>query len=133
MTSPESAFVTAIIMQAYRDLFVNVNTNNAQSFTTRVDQDKAISFLTDTHGRFAAHRNHLCSLIGWDGNVLAARIRRMMDGGDFPTTIGESTPDAQRQHKQSVESLRQRYRHLKNIQSKGKRPASPVGNLIAAE
>jgi hypothetical protein len=125
MTSPETAFVTAIIMQAYRDLFVNVNTGSGPSFTTRCDQDQAIAFLTDQTGQFAAHRNHLCSLIGWDGNVLAARVRRMMDGDDFPIANGESTPTAQKRHKQLVESLRQRYRHLKNPHSL---PASSVGH-----
>lgn len=128
MTTPEAAFIAAIIMQAYRDLFVNVDTDSGRSFTTRSDQDQAIAFLTDTHGRFAAHRNHLCSLIGWDGNVLAARIRRMMDGDDFPIANGESTSAVRHRHRQYVESLRQRYRYLKNPHGMGKRPASPVGH-----
>ena len=132
-SSPEERLVTAIIMQAYRDLFTPVRDAASPSIVTQLDQDQAIFFLTDTHGRFARHRNSLCSLIGWDGDVLAERIRAMMDGDDFTHPNGEPSPDSLKRHTDAAERVRARYRHLKKPRDKGKTPASPVGNLIAAE
>lgn len=128
--TPEEAFVTAIIMQAYRDLFVSIRNESNASFTTQSDQDQVITFLTDKAGAMARHRNSLCSLIGWDGDVLAARLRAMMEGDIFPHPSSESKPAARAQHEAAVERLRRRWRDLK---SPPKRPASSVGNLIAAE
>ncbi len=128
--TPEAALVTAILMQAYRDLFVTVRTESNASFTTQSDQDQAITFLTDKAGAYAKHRNALCALIGWDGDVLAARIRAMMDGDDFAPPTPDATPATVERHAAAVERLRERWQDLK---SPRKRPASPVGNLIAAE
>lgn len=62
--TPEAELIHAIIMQAYRDLFITVRSDGASSFTTQADQDQAISFLTDQAGSLARSRNSLCSLIG---------------------------------------------------------------------
>jgi len=119
--TPEATLVTAIIMQAYRDLFMTVRTGATASFTARADQDQAMSFLTDRTGTLARHRNHLCSLIGWDGDVLAERIRAMMEGNDFPISP-ECTPAIRSRHAQDVEAIRARWRYLKNPP---KQPAPP--------
>ena len=130
---PEERLVTAIIMQAYRDLFTPVRDSASPSIVTQSDQDQAISFLTDSHGRFARRRNSLCSLIGWDGDVLAERIRVMMDGENFTHPNSEPSPDSLKRHTDAAERVRARYRYLKDPHNKSKRPASPVGNLVAAE
>lgn len=111
--TPEAALVTAIIMQAYRDMFVLVRTDSRASLTSQTDQDQAIVFLTDPHGRWAQHRNHLCSLIGWDGDVLAARVRRMMEGGAFPDPNASSNAAVLATHADAVERVRARYLHLR--------------------
>ena len=90
--SPEAALVTAIIMQAYRDLFVTAKSDGQAAFTTQAEQDQAIAFLTDLTGPHARHRAFLCSLIGWDGNVLGERVRRMMEGADFPLPTDRTPP-----------------------------------------
>lgn len=117
-------------MQAYRDLFVTVRTESNASFTTQSDQDQAITFLTDRSGSLARHRNALCALIGWDGDVLAARIRAMMNGDDFAPPTPDATPATVERHAAAVERLRERWQDLK---SPSKRPVSSVGNLLAAE
>lgn len=121
--TPESALVTAILMQAYRDLFIAVKADGLSSFTTQSDQDQAISFLTDSAGSLARNRNALCSLIGWDGDALAKRIRAMMEGADFPPPSPDPTPDKLARHKQAVERIRARWHHLKSSPS---RPSSSV-------
>ena len=129
--SPEAALVTAIIMQAYRDLFVIAKPDTNTTFTTQAEQDQAIAFLTDRRGKLALWRNHYCSLIGWDGNVLAERVRRMMEGADFPMPT-DRTPAAQKRHAQAVETFRARWLHLKNTPSKRALPSSAVGAARAA-
>jgi len=110
--TPEAALVTAILMQAYRDLFVTVRSESNASFTTQSDQDQAITFLTDRSGSLARHRNALCALIGWDGDVLAARIRAMMDGDDFAPPTPDATPATVERHAAAVERLRERWQDL---------------------
>lgn len=127
--TPEAALITAIIMQAYRDLFVTVQPDTTKGFTTHAERDQAIAFLTDHTGAYARHRNYLCSLIGLDGNVLAERIRRMMEGADFPHAPKDTTPTAR--HEKAVESLRRRWQYLKNPRSQRTPPASPVGTATA--
>lgn len=115
--TPEAALVTAIIMKAYRDLFARVSDMTA-SLTTQTDQDKAIAFLTDDFGKWAQHRNHLCSLIGWDGDVLAARVRRMMLGGSFPDPNASANAAVLATHTDAVERVRARYIHLRTPRSR---------------
>ncbi|WP_417809629.1 hypothetical protein [Thioclava sp.] len=112
----EAALVTAIIMQAYRDLFARVS-DTTTSLTTQTDQDQAIAFMTDDFGKWAQHRNHLCSLIGWDGDVLAARVRRMMLGGAFPDPNASANAAVLASHTDAVERVRARYIHLRTPRS----------------
>ncbi|GAA6192895.1 hypothetical protein [Phaeobacter sp. NW0010-22] len=131
--TPEATFVTAIIMQAYRDLFITIKSDGSSSFTTQADQDAAMSFLTDSSGTLARHRNDLCSLIGWDGNVLAARIRDMMDGAEFPPPVPDPSPATIARHADAVERIRARWKDLNLPRNSPKRPVSSVGHLLAAE
>ncbi|MGH1416651.1 MAG: hypothetical protein ACRBB0_24390 [Pelagimonas sp.] len=121
--TPESALVTAILMQAYRDLFIATKTDGSSTFTTQAEQDQAISFLTDSTGSLARNRNALCSLIGWDGDVLAERIRAMMDGADFPPPTSNPTLGILARHRHAVERIRARWHHLN---SPPPRPSSLV-------
>lgn len=112
--TPEAALVTAIIMQAYRDLFVTIKSDANTSLASQTDQDKAIAFLTDNMGRWAQHRNHLCWLIGLDGNVLAERVRRMMQGGPFPDPYASSNAAVLASHAAAIERVRDRYQQLRS-------------------
>lgn len=111
--TPEQALVTAILMQAYRDLFLSVSSDANNPFTTRTDLDQAISFLTDRVGAYAKHRNALCALIGWDGDLFAARVRAMMDGAPFPHPSPDPKPSTMKRHVEAVERLRERWQHFK--------------------
>ncbi|WP_226782539.1 hypothetical protein [Oceaniglobus trochenteri] len=91
-----------------------VRTESNASFTTQSDQDQAITFLTDKAGAYAQHRNALCALIGWDGDVLAARVRAMMDGDDFAPPTSYATPATAERHAAAVERLRERWHALKH-------------------
>jgi len=123
LETPESALVTAILMQAYRDLFIAIKSDGSATFTAQSEQDQAISFLTDQAGSLARNRNTLCSLIGWDGDALAKRIRAMMDGADFPPPTSDPTPGILARHRHAVERIRARWHHLKSPTS---RPSSSV-------
>lgn len=110
--SPEAALVTAILMQAYRDLFIAIREDGTSSFTTQSEQDQAISFLTDQAGSLARNRNALCSMIGWDGDTFANRVRAMMDGDDFPPPAPDPSPIARKRHEKAVARIRARWRQL---------------------
>ena len=110
--SPEAVLVTAILMQAYRDLFIAIREDGTSSFTTQSEQDQAISFLTDQAGSLARNRNALCSLIGWDGDTLASRVRAMMNGDDFPPSAPDPSPVARKRHEKAVARIRARWRQL---------------------
>lgn len=116
--TPEAALVTAILMQAYRDLFLSVindsgATSASQTFTSQPERDQAITFLTEQTGAMARHRNALCALIGWDGNLLATRVRAMMEGDDFPPSSPDATPLALARHATAVERLRERWQAMR--------------------
>lgn len=129
--SPEAAFITAILMQAYRDLFVTTKPDTNATFTTQAEQDQAIAFLTDRTGPHARHRARLCSLIGWDGDVLGERIRRMMEGADFPLPT-DRTPAAQKRHAEAVKDIRGRWLHLSKTHAPRSPPSSSVGTAMTA-
>lgn len=110
--TPEAALVTAILMQAYRDLFLTVTDQSGATFTSRSERDQAMTFLTERTGVMARHRNALCSLIGWNGDVLAASVRAMMDGAPFPPPSLDPTPATRARHADAVERLRERWHAL---------------------
>lgn len=111
--APEAALVTAILMQAYRDLFLSVSNDSGQAFTSQSERDQAITFMTEQTGAMARHRNALCAVIGWDGNILAARVRAMMEGDDFPPSSPDATPLALARHATAVERLRERWHAMR--------------------
>lgn len=113
--TPEADLIRAVIMQAYRDLFISVRTDGSSSFTTQSDQDQAISFLTDKAGSLAKHRNALCSLIECDGVALADSIRAMMEGDDFPYPSPEPTETAIARHNKAAERIRERWKQIRSI------------------
>lgn len=123
LETPESALVTAILMQAYRDLFIAIKSDGSATFTAQSEQDQAISFLTDQAGSLARNRNALCSLIGWDGDALASHVRTMMEGADFPPPTPDPTPGTLARHEQAVKRIRARWHYLKSPHS---RPSSSV-------
>jgi len=105
--TPEVALITAIITQAYRDLFVPINEGGAPSVEVLRGRDQALAFLTNHKGQYAQHRNYLCSLIGWDGNVLAERIRMMLDG-ERPFASVNKEPSGRIRRKQELAAIRLR-------------------------
>lgn len=123
LETPESALVTAILMQAYRDLFIAIKSDGPATFTAQSEQDQAISFLTDQAGSLARNRNVLCSLIGWDGDALSSRVRAMMEGSDFPPPTPDPTPGTLARHEKAVMRIRVRWHYLKSAHP---RPSSSV-------
>lgn len=77
---PEATFVRAIIARAIRDLFgmPGSTTPNELALIRR----DALAFLTAKAGPWARHRNDLCDLVGLDGDILAARVIRVLEGDD---------------------------------------------------
>ena len=130
--TPKQALVTAILMQAYRDLFAAVKSDGAAALTTQSDQDRAIYFLTDRRGEFAWWRNHYCSFVGIDGDVLAERVRSMMEGEEFPQPSADSSASTRARHKKQQVSLRARWRYLKNPTRSQQKPQTPVDQLSIA-
>lgn len=112
LQTPERALVTAILMQAYRDLFLMVSDESGATFTSRSERNQAISFLTDRAGTLAHYRNAYCALIGWDGDELATSVRAMMDGAPFPHPTLDPTPATLKRHAAAVERLRERWHAL---------------------
>ncbi|HCP82003.1 MAG TPA: hypothetical protein DIT67_10580 [Octadecabacter sp.] len=110
MSTPERAFVAAIISQAYADM---LGPNDDHAFP-------AISFLTTTFGEHARWRAHLCALIDLDGQLVAQRIVNGLEG---KTELHALTTEINGRHEQSVERARERWLHLKNPHTP---PASSV-------
>ena len=105
--TPEVALITAIITQAYRDLFVPVGEGGVPSVEVMRGRDQALAFLTNHKGQYAQHRNYLCSLIGWDGNVLAESVRMMLDGArTFASVNKEPSERIRRRQELAVMRLR---------------------------
>jgi len=74
-TTPEQRLAAAILAQAFTDMFDhNVD-------TVAVD---AMRYLTARHGKAAYWRNKWCSYLDQDGDVLAERVRKMLDGEIAP-------------------------------------------------
>lgn len=74
--TPEQALAAAVISQAYVDMF---STISGQGWVDAA-ADEAMNFLTTRHGTAAKWRNRWCDFLGMDGDLLAARVRAMLDG-----------------------------------------------------
>lgn len=75
--TPERRLAAAIVAQAFSDMSAT-DTRDGESSDTIATQ--AIRFLTDRAGNAAQWRNRWCSYLDLDGDVLAARVRRILDG-----------------------------------------------------
>ena len=76
--SPEVRLVRAILAQAIQDLFgscIDLGRTNKDHM-----REQALTFLTAEGGQHAKHRNDLCSLAGFDGDVLRPRIIATLEG-----------------------------------------------------
>ncbi|MCA0205154.1 MAG: hypothetical protein LCH92_12485 [Proteobacteria bacterium] len=121
--TPEQRLIAAILIGAYRDVLTDIESRSeswADSAPVQQnDVDRAIRFLTDRSGPAARLRNHYCDLVGIDGDVLAERMRRMLDG-DLPMphiayevpSNPESRKRALARHAERVAYARARWFHL---------------------
>ncbi|PQV58745.1 hypothetical protein LX70_00558 [Defluviimonas denitrificans] len=76
--TPESRLVSAIIAQVIRDLFGGLGSTVSDTMRTST-RLSALRWLTAEKGADAADRNHLCSLVGLDGDVLRRRTIAILD------------------------------------------------------
>ena len=76
-STPEQALAAAILTQAFTDMFPVGNRDDG-----RVDTDAvhAMRYLTDRYGHSAYWRNKWCSYLDLDGDLLATRVRMILDG-----------------------------------------------------
>lgn len=103
---PEQRLVAAIISRAWLDM---CGASDSEAWP-------AISFLTDRHGSHARWRNELLDGMNLDGDILAQRVRKFLDG-DMPMPTGYQDPDApttQASIKKQSERARSRWKHLKD-------------------
>lgn len=74
-STPEQSLAAAILAQAFTDMF---------HLGTREDVDteavQAMRYLTDRYGQVAHWRNKWCSYLDLDGDLLATRVRMILDG-----------------------------------------------------
>lgn len=75
--TPERRLAAAIVAQAFSDMSAT-DTRDGESSDTIATQ--AIRFMTDRAGNAAQWRNRWCSYLDLDGDVLAARVRGILDG-----------------------------------------------------
>ncbi|MBE0554830.1 MAG: hypothetical protein IH625_14165 [Rhodobacteraceae bacterium] len=76
--SAELRLVRAILAQAIEDLFgscIDLGRTNKDHM-----REQALTFLTADGGQHAKHRNDLCELAGFDGDVLRSRIIATLEG-----------------------------------------------------
>ena len=119
--TPEQRFIASILLHAYSDM-LSKDEGDARS---------AMSFLTSSYGDTARWRNHLCSLLGIDGDLLARRVRRQLDG-DQPIPYPHETNDLRsraailKKHEAQVATARKRWLHLKNPHASRVPPSKSV-------
>lgn len=79
-STPEVRLAAAILAQAFSDM----TTTDARA-TADTDACAAIRFLTDRAGTSAQWRNLWCAAVNIDGDRVAARVRKLLDGEIEPT------------------------------------------------
>lgn len=79
-STPEVKLAAAILAQAFSDM----TTTDARD-TADTDACAAIRFLTDRAGTSAQWRNLWCAAVNIDGDRVAARVRKLLDGEIEPT------------------------------------------------
>ncbi|QPM89113.1 hypothetical protein [Pseudooceanicola algae] len=83
----EQRLVAGILTQAFSDMFLVRDNYNASA---DIDAVQAIRFLTARSGSLAEWRDQLCSYLDLDGDVLAARVRAILDGKAEPPSADKS-------------------------------------------
>jgi hypothetical protein len=87
-TTPEQKLAAAILAQAFKDMFGGAANESVTHDTVDTIAITAMRYLTDRHGLLAQWRNKWCDFLDLDGDVLATRVRLILDGKiDLP---GES-------------------------------------------
>lgn len=82
-TTPEQHLAAAILAQAFSDMFATDNRNRQAVDTVAVS---AMRYLTDRHGLSAHWRNKWASYLDLDGDLLAVRVRMILEGQlDLPS------------------------------------------------
>lgn len=123
-STPEQRLVASIIAQAFNDMCGSASKDTSSHATaSQIEARSAMHFLTSHAGEFARWRNDLCGFLYLDGDVLAERIRMILDG-DLPWPDGRtecgSVADRERRARGSQEvekkaaRARELWRHLKN-------------------
>lgn len=77
VATPERRLAAAIVAQAFSDMSATDTRDGEASDTIAI---QAIRFLTDRAGHAAQWRNRWCSYLDLDGDALAARVRKILDG-----------------------------------------------------
>ena len=91
-STPEQRLAAAIIAQAFND---RSGSEAKHSVTQDANEARsAMFFLTTTHGDMAKWRNELCSYLDLDGDVLAERVRSLLEGTlPWPDARGRVTSE----------------------------------------
>lgn len=82
-SAPEQKLAAAIIAQAFNDMSGSQSKVESAASQAENDARSAILFLTARYGDNARWRNELCGYLDLDGDVLAERVRKILDG-DIP-------------------------------------------------
>lgn len=83
-TTPEQHLAAAILAQAFSDMFGSVANQSETRNTVDTNAVTAMRYLTDRHGQSAHWRNKWCDFLDLDGDLLATRIRMILDGQANP-------------------------------------------------
>ncbi|MGQ0565471.1 MAG: hypothetical protein ACT4OK_10415 [Gemmobacter sp.] len=87
-TTPEQKLAAAILAQAFKDMFGGAANDSVTRDTVDTIAITAMRYLTARHGQSAQWRNKWASYLDLDGDVLAVRVRMILEGQlDLP---GES-------------------------------------------
>lgn len=79
-TTPEQHLAAAILAQAFGDMFGGAATSSETVTTVDRNAIAAMRFMTDRHGHSAQWRNRWCDFLDLDGDILATRVRMILDG-----------------------------------------------------
>ncbi|MDZ4095211.1 MAG: hypothetical protein U1D35_09920 [Paracoccaceae bacterium] len=79
-TTPEQHLASAILAQAFTDMFGGAVNQSETRDTVDTIAITAMRYLTDHHGQSAQWRNKWCDFLDLDGDVLATRVRMILDG-----------------------------------------------------
>lgn len=79
-STPEQALAAAILTQAFTDMFASETNQSFARDSVDTIAITAMRYLTDRYGHSAHWRNKWCSYLDLDGDLLANRVRMILDG-----------------------------------------------------